>query len=104
MVEIEDDVVSPCELRIISTSVFNTGNPLVLGVEVVDGMARVGTPICVPTKAGIDLGRIISIELNHETVRIAKTGQFIVIKIENNDASYVYGRDFTSEDPLVSRM
>ena len=32
--------------------------------------AQVGTPVCVPTKDGIDLGRITSMELNHKAVRM----------------------------------
>jgi hypothetical protein len=46
--------------------VFNKRDPIVVGVEVVEGIAKVGTPLCVPTQQGIDLGRIASLELNHK--------------------------------------
>ena len=47
------------------TCVFNKRDPIVVGVEVTEGIAKVGTPIAVPSKGGIELGRIASLELNH---------------------------------------
>ena len=33
---------------------------------------QVGTPLCVPSQGGVDLGRIASLELNHKGVDTAK--------------------------------
>ena len=44
------DAVFPVVLRIMPTCVFNKKDPIVLGVEVVEGIARIGTPLCVPTQ------------------------------------------------------
>ncbi len=57
---------------------------------------QVGTPICVPTQGGIDLGRIASLELNHKAVEKAKAGQSVAMKIEpsNSTESRLYGRHF----------
>lgn len=42
--------VFPCKLRILPQFVFNTRNPIVLGVCVEDGLVVPGTPVCVPSK------------------------------------------------------
>src|SRR6185312_1085324 len=39
--------VFPCVLRIIPGAVFNKRDPILVGVDVVEGSLRVGTPICV---------------------------------------------------------
>lgn len=44
---------------------FNKKNPLILGVDVISGILRVGTPLCIPTKDGLLLGNVETIEANH---------------------------------------
>lgn len=61
---------------------FNKKDPIVVGVDVVEGIAKVGTPLAVPTQAGIELGRIASLELNHKAVDVARAGQSVAMKIE----------------------
>jgi translation initiation factor 5B len=39
--------VFPCILRIIPGMVFNKRSPLIMGVDIVEGILKVGTPICV---------------------------------------------------------
>lgn len=38
------DAVFPCILKILPTCVFNTKDPIVLGVDVVEGIAKVRPP------------------------------------------------------------
>lgn len=40
-----------------------------------------GTPICIPSKDFIDIGRIASIEINHKQVDTATKGQKVAIKV-----------------------
>jgi translation initiation factor 5B len=75
-------------LQILPTCVFNKKDPIVVGVEVVEGIARVGTPLAVPTQAGIELGRIASLELNHKAVDSARAGQSVAMKIEPGAGGY----------------
>jgi translation initiation factor 5B len=42
--------VFPCKLRIMPQYIFNTRDPIVLGVTVEAGFVKIGTPLCVPSK------------------------------------------------------
>ena len=42
--------VFPCRLRIMPDFIFNSRDPIVMGVVILDGFVREGTPLCVPTK------------------------------------------------------
>ena len=41
------DISFPCVCRIIPTAVFNSRNPIVVGMDVLEGTLRIGTPLCV---------------------------------------------------------
>lgn len=42
--------VFPCKLRILPQFIFNSRDPIVMGVTVEAGVLRQGTPLCVPSK------------------------------------------------------
>lgn len=71
-----------------------------------DGVLKVGTPLCVPTKESLFIGTVSSIEVNQKPVELARKGQEVCIKIENTtgDAPRMYDRHFTHEDLLVSKV
>jgi translation initiation factor 5B len=99
--------VFPCVLRIVPGCVFNKREPIILGVDVVDGVLRVGTPLAVPSQDNISIGRVTSIELNHKSVpEVRRGGPSVAIKIEH--ASYeparMAGRHFFEKDELVSKI
>uniref|UniRef100_A0A0N5CYN8 Eukaryotic translation initiation factor 5B n=1 Tax=Thelazia callipaeda TaxID=103827 RepID=A0A0N5CYN8_THECL len=98
--------IFPCKLRILPQHIFNARNPIVIGVSIEAGQLKRGVPLCVPSKDSIILGNVSSIERNHEQVEIARTGEEVCIKIENTtgEAPKLYGRHFTHEDTLVSRL
>lgn len=102
------DAVFPCILNIIPTCIFNKKDPIVLGCEIVEGQARIGTPLVVPAKPGmpmVSIGRIESMELNHKSVEKAKTGESVAVKIQSTspeEAAKLYGRHFDHTDQLVS--
>ncbi|KAK6130654.1 hypothetical protein DH2020_035629 [Rehmannia glutinosa] len=67
----------------------------------------VGTPLCVPQRDFIEIGRIASIENNHKPVDYAKKGQKVAIKIIGSnpeEKQKMFGRHFEIEDELVSRI
>ncbi|MCP9259290.1 Eukaryotic translation initiation factor 5B [Dirofilaria immitis] len=98
--------VFPCKLRILPQHIFNARNPIIIGVSVEAGQLKRGVPLCVPSKDSVCIGSVSSIERNHEQVEIAHTGDEVCIKIENTtgEAPKLYGRHFTHQDALVSRI
>ncbi|XP_066360701.1 eukaryotic translation initiation factor 5B-like isoform X2 [Miscanthus floridulus] len=105
--ESAEEAVFPCVLKIMPNCVFNKKDPIVLGVDVLEGIAKVGTPLCIPTKEYIDIGKIASIEINHKQVDMATKGQKVAIKIIANNSDEQqrsFGRHFDMEDELVSRI
>lgn len=98
--------VFPCKLKVLPQFVFNSRDPIVMGVMVESGIVKEGTPICVPSKEFVDLGIVTSIENNHKTVETARKGQEICIKIEPipGEAPKMYGRHFDEKDLLVSKI
>jgi len=48
--EFKNIAVFPCKLRVLPQFIFNTRDPIVMGVSVEAGLLKNGTPICVPSK------------------------------------------------------
>ncbi|CAH9115017.1 unnamed protein product [Cuscuta epithymum] len=105
--EVAEEAVFPCVLKIVPNCVFNKKDPIVLGVDILEGIARVGTPICIPSRDFIEIGRIASIENNHKPVDSAKKGQMVAIKIigsNSEEQQKMFGRHFDMEDELISKI
>jgi translation initiation factor 5B len=101
------DAVWPCVLKVIPEFVFNQKNPIVVGCNVEDGTLRLGTPICVPSRDMVTLGRVTSIERDHNPVAEAKAGDQVAVKIEPTKAdemSVCYGRHFDANNALQSHI
>lgn len=107
--------VFPCILKILPQHVYNKKDPLVFGVEVLDGTLKLNTPLCVPSKlrevpAGEEgwdgvVGRVIGIQNNSRDVDTAKKGSSVSIKVSNPQfANITYGRQFDHTDTLYSRI
>ncbi|XP_044985250.1 eukaryotic translation initiation factor 5B [Hordeum vulgare subsp. vulgare] len=102
-----EEAVFPCVLKIMPNCVFNKKDPIVLGVDILEGIAKVGTPLCIPSKEFIDIGKIASIEINHKQVDTATKGQKVAIKIigsNSDEQQKSFGRHFEMEDELVSHI
>ncbi|KAF9242947.1 hypothetical protein BU15DRAFT_86712 [Melanogaster broomeanus] len=106
--------VWPCRLKIIAA--FCKREPIILGVDILDGTLRIGTPICVvkvdPTtqkKDIINLGKITSLEINHKSFDIVKKSQAgggVAVKIEHAvyQSAKMFGRHFDDKDELLSHI
>ncbi|KAF5398107.1 Elongation factor Tu domain 2 [Paragonimus heterotremus] len=101
-----DLAIYPCKLRILPDMVFNKRAPIVVGVHIEAGVVRERTPLCVPSKDCIHLGRVYSIESNHKPVEEARTGQEVCIRIDplDGETPKLYGRHFDHNDLLVSKI
>ncbi|KAI9300776.1 hypothetical protein BJ944DRAFT_170269 [Cunninghamella echinulata] len=108
--------VFPCVLKMVPGAIFNKKDPLIIGVDVIDGALRLGTPVCVlrpnaetKVKEKIVLGKVTSMEQNHKTVEIVKKGQAgggVAIKIEcaNYETPKTFGRHLEEKDEIYSNI
>jgi len=106
--------VWPCRLKIIAT--FCKRDPIIVGVDILDGTLRVGTPICVvktdpqtQKREVIRLGKITSLEINHKTMDVIKKSQAgggVAVKIEHAvyESAKMFGRHFDDKDELLSQV
>ncbi|XP_029925015.1 eukaryotic translation initiation factor 5B [Myripristis murdjan] len=104
--EFKHVAVFPVKLRVLPQFIFNSRDPIVMGVSVEAGVLHQGTPLCVPSKGFVDIGVVTSIEVNHKTVESAKKGQEICVKIEPipGESPKMYGRHFEATDIIVSKI
>ncbi|EXJ95264.1 translation initiation factor 5B [Capronia coronata CBS 617.96] len=101
------NAVFPCVLN--TLQVFNKKDPIVIGVDVVEGSLRPLTPIAAVktnpvtgVKEIISLGRVTSIEREHKAIPICKKGQpSVAVKIEGPNQP-LYGRQLEDKDTLYS--
>merc|ERR1740117_1384852 len=70
------------------------------------GILQMDTPLCVPTRDNIMIGRITSIEFNHAEVKKAKKGDEVCVKIDQADyeQKIIFGRHFDFKDKIVSKI
>lgn len=100
----KENTVFPCILKIIEANVFNKKNPLVMGVEIKEGMLHLGTQLIIlPSKTFI--GKVVGIQVNKQDVMIGKQGQSVCVKIDNqSNPNIMYGRQFDHKDLLYSNL
>ena len=84
---------------------FNQKDPIIVGVEIVDGILKVGTPLCIPALGGLHIGKVTSIECNGREQETARKGVSVAIKIVNeSNPTLTYGRQFDSSNMLYSTL
>lgn len=107
------EAVYPCVLRTIQ--VINKRNPMIVGVDIVEGGLRVGTPITVVKndpatgeKLILPLGRVVSLEVNHKTVDSVRKGQAnagVAMRLDSGGSNPpTWGRHIDEKDPLYSHI
>uniref|UniRef100_A0A914I606 Eukaryotic translation initiation factor 5B n=1 Tax=Globodera rostochiensis TaxID=31243 RepID=A0A914I606_GLORO len=90
--ENEHLAIFPCKLRIMPQNVFKSRDPIICGVSIEAGQLKKGTPLAAKTNDEVILlGTVSSIERNHE-------------QNTTGDAPRLYGRHFSHEDVLISKI
>lgn len=105
--DLSPQAVFPCVLQIQPGCVFNKRDPIILGVDVLEGILKVGTPLCVPSQGCVSIGKVTSMEVNHKHItELRKGGPSVAIKIEcaSYESAKTVGRHFTESDTIVSKL
>ena len=108
------NAVWPCKLKILKC--FAQRDPIILGVEIIEGSLKIGTPVCVVKVEGetkkkdiIRLGKVTSLEINHktmDTIKKSQQGAGVAVKIEHAvyEPARQFNRHFTQNDEIVSQI
>ncbi|XP_050375420.1 LOW QUALITY PROTEIN: uncharacterized protein LOC126792941 [Argentina anserina] len=101
-----EEAVFPCVLKILPDHIFRKKDPIIVGVKVLQGIVKVGTPLCVPQSDFVFIGRIESIKINERRVDSANKEEEVCIKIvgTNYQQQVMFGRHLNIEDELVSQI
>ncbi|KAJ5803391.1 Eukaryotic translation initiation factor 5B [Penicillium pulvis] len=98
--------VFPCVIS--PVAVFNKKDPIVIGIDVIEGSLRMHTPLAaVRTNAEgkkeiVNIGRVTSIERDHKAIPVCKKGQpSVAVKVEGPNQP-MYGRQLEEKDQLYS--
>jgi len=96
--------IFPAICEMVPDACFNRTNPIVIGLNVVEGILKPGTLLCIPDRDNLKIGTVVSIEANQKTVPFARanTGS-VAVKI-SNDGSVQYGRHFDDKANIVSMV
>uniref|UniRef100_A0A0A9XDY6 Eukaryotic translation initiation factor 5B n=1 Tax=Lygus hesperus TaxID=30085 RepID=A0A0A9XDY6_LYGHE len=86
--------------------VFHNRDPLVLGVRIINGTLRVGTPLYIPQLDNLDLGTVSSIRKDNKEVKEARKNDEISICINQQHLEHqpTFGRQFTEVNDIFSHM
>ena len=103
--EAQNIAVFPAIVKILPQHIFNKKDPIIVGMEVVEGILKVGTPLCVPALGGLNIGIVTSIEMSGKEQQTARKGASVAVKIVNeHNPTIAYGRQFDSTNMLYSTM
>jgi len=101
--EFASQIIYPCALCIYPDKIFKRKNPIIIGVKVIDGTLKIGTPLCIPDKHCFVIGNVKSIQHNNKPIDVAKKGQSVAIEL-SDDLNLTYGRQFDNQYTLYSHL
>merc|ERR1712150_342679 len=96
-----EGAVFPATLGIDKRCIFHNTSPIIFGCEILDGQLRIGTPICVPDKGFLEIGRVAGIRMNNISIGKATKGQKVSVELEQNTSQQhiSYGKQFDYKNP-----
>ncbi|KYK26849.1 hypothetical protein AYK26_04665 [Euryarchaeota archaeon SM23-78] len=92
-----EQLVRPCKLEILQNCIFRQSNPAIVGVHVLAGILKVGTPLM---KTGKKLTEVKSIQSEKENLRRVEQGKQIAIGLPG----VMCGRQIHEKDILYSAI
>ncbi|ODV83615.1 hypothetical protein CANARDRAFT_29843 [[Candida] arabinofermentans NRRL YB-2248] len=109
--ENQANAIYPCVLK--TLQIINNRNPMIIGVDVIEGTVKHGTPICAVKPDPITgkmapmlLGKVVSLEVNHQSKDSVKKGQTnagVAMRLEAPSGQQpTWGRHVDEKDPLYS--
>lgn len=101
--QVQMEAVWPCIIKVIPEHCFHNKDPITAGVDVVEGVLKVGTPLIIPTRDGLEIGRCLSIQHNKVSVNEAEKGKAVAIQIDSGK-TITFGRHFDESDLIYSKM
>ncbi|MBU0470994.1 MAG: translation initiation factor IF-2 [Nanoarchaeota archaeon] len=75
-----DILVRPCKVEVLQNCIFRQSNPCIMGVEVLVGVLKTGTPLMKSTRR---LSEVKSIQAENENVQKAEKGKQVAISLPN---------------------
>lgn len=89
-------LVRPCKIKIIPGFIFRNAKPAVFGVEIIDGVLKVESPMMLEN--GKDIGRANQIQKDGKNINEAKKGDKVAVSMNEP----TIGRQINEGDILVS--
>jgi|FLOH01.1.fsa_nt_gi translation initiation factor 5B len=90
-----DSLVRPCKLEILQNCIFRQSNPCIVGVEILVGKIKLGTPIM---KKAVFLTTVKSMEADKENIKVADKGKQLALSLPHITA----GRQIIEGDFVYS--
>lgn len=91
-----EKVIRPCKIRILPGYVFRKRQPAIFGVEVLEGVLKVNTPM--KLEDGKDIGKVKEIQKEGKNLEQAKTGDKVAVSMDEPTV----GRQIKEGDVLIS--
>lgn len=93
-----EKVVMPCKFQIMQGYVFRQNNPAVVGVDVLGGTVRIGTPLM--KEDGKEITEIKSMQMDQENIEKAERGKQVAVSMEG----VTVGRQINEGEILYSAI
>lgn len=98
------EAIFPCSLKIVPKGVFHKYDPVIVGVDVEEGILKVGTPLYCVDKKKL-LGVVEGIEKNSKQVNnVLKKDGSVAIRIKTVNSSVSHKSHFDEGDNLISNI
>lgn len=97
------EAIFPCKLKILPNHIFNRSDPIIIGVEITDGILKKDTPLYCVDKKKL-LGTVESIQRESKEVQEAFKNNSVSIRIKADNKHVAFKTHFDEEHVLISNI